>query len=746
VRRFEQEARAAGQLNHPNILAVHDTGLHAGVPYIVSELLEGEKLRSRLTTGPMSPRKAIDTAGQIAEGLAAAHDRGIVHRDVKPDNLFLTTDGRVKILDFGIAKLAAVPLPPPDTGQITLVQVDTEPGTILGTVRYMSPEQVRGQEVDTRADVFALGAVLYEMNAGCPAFTGATAGDLIVAILEREPQPLAEVRPDAPAGLDAVVRRALSKRRETRYASADEMASDLAEIRLRLEAEVTLERLGRSGRTTAMRTTARSSVTRRTKTRKPVDSLAVLPLENAGDDPDTEYLSDGITESIINGLAQLPRLRVVSRTTVFRFKGHRIDPLDAGRELGVRAVLAGRVVRVADALVVKIELVDVANDAQLWGQQYQRKRTDIFSLQEEIAREICAQLRLHLSGDERKRLAKRATENAEAYDVYLRGRYCINKRTQEWLRKGIGFFQQAIDLDSNFALAYTGLADAYGLLASSTGGLPPVDTYPKAKAAATKALELDDTLCEAHTSLGFFRLLYDWDSTAAESSFRRALELNPNYSTAHDGYGFFCKATGRFDEAIASCTRALELDPLSLFLTCSVAWAHYFARDFASATVYARKALEMDPDLASAYWILGLALEPLGRLREAIESFQAAAARSGRGPTFLGHLGRAYALAGRGVEAQMVLDDLARQSDGRYVSSYSFALVHLGLGETDAAFAWLERAYEERSGFLAFLGVEPMLDSVRGDERFVDLARRVGVLQHLIDSGETRGPGRAAGT
>ncbi len=721
MKRFEQEARAAGVLNHPNLLAVFDVGTHDESPYLVTEFLEGETLRERLSR-PLSVADALDYAAQIASGLAAAHEKGIVHRDVKPENVFVRSDGFVKLLDFGLAKLADPPSDPGDSGEATLVKVDTEPGAVLGTVKYMSPEQVRGMEVDTRTDVFSLGAVLYEMVAGCAPFTGPSGGDVIVSILERQPAPTSSLRPDAPGALDEIIDRALAKQRASRYQSVDELASDLRELRRRLDAGASVERLSRSGATASTR-----AIGRKARVRKTIDSLAVLPLDNASDDPSAEYLSDGITESIINGLAQVPKLRVVSRTTVFRYKGKRVNALDAGRELGVRAVLAGRVLAIGDELVIKTELVDVANDAQVWGGQYRLKLTDILAVEEEISREICDQLRLKLSGAERRRLTKRPTESTEAYHVYLRGRYCINKRTHDWLRKGITYFQKAIDLDPHYALAYAGMADAYGLLGSSTGGLPPHDTYPKAKAAAERALELDDSLGEAHTALGFFRLLYDWDWPAAEDCFKKAIDLNPNYATAHDGFGFYCKVTGRHQEAIAACTRALELDPLSLFITSSVGWSHYFARDFERAIEFGRKTLEMDPDFGVAYWNIGLALEAMGRYEEAIDAFQRAT-RSARGLTFLTHLGRARALAGRSVEAQMVLDDLREQTARRYVPSYYFAIVHLGLGEWDQGFEYLERAVEERSGFLAFLGVEPMFDPVRSEPRFIDIARRVGVV------------------
>jgi serine/threonine-protein kinase len=734
LRRFEQEARAAGVLNHPNVLAVFDVGTHEGAPYLVTEFLEGETLRERLAH-PLTLADVLDYAVQIASGLAAAHEKGIVHRDIKPENVFVRSDGFVKVLDFGLAKLSEPKSEAGLSGDLTLVKVDTEPGAVLGTVRYMSPEQVRGYDVDSRTDVFSLGAVLYEMIAGRPPFAGPSGGDVIVAILEREPWPLSTLRADVPDDLDAVCGRALAKERASRYQSVEAFAADLRDLRRRLDAEATFNQLSRSGSQarTLAQTTTRAG-TRRTRSRRSIDSLAVLPLENASDDSGAEYLSDGITESIINDLAQLPKLRVVSRTTVFRYKGRRTNPIAVGRELGVRAVLAGRVLTVGDELVIRTELVDVANDEQVWGGQYRRKQTDILAVEEELSREICEQLRLKLSGAERRRLAKRPTENTEAYHLYLRGRYCVNKRTQQWLRKAIGYFRQAIDVDPNYALAYAGIADAYGLLASSTGGLPPAETYPKAKAAAERALELDDTLGEAHTALGFFRLLYDWDWPAAESCFKRAIELTPNYASAHDGYGFYCKVMGRHEEAIAACTRALELDPLSLFITTSVGWAHYFARDFERAIEFGRKTLEMDPDFGVAYWNIGLAYEALSRYEEAIDAFQRAA-RSSRELTVLAHLGRSRALAGRSVEAQLVLDDLRERASRHYVASYYFAIVHLGLGERDRAFEYLERAYEERSGFLAFLGVEPMFDAVRDDERFADLTRRVGI---KVPSGEGR--------
>jgi TolB-like protein/Flp pilus assembly protein TadD len=465
---------------------------------------------------------------------------------------------------------------------------------------------------------------------------------------------------------------------------------------------------------------------RRAASRKTIDSLAVLPLENASSDAEMDYLSDGITESIINSLSQLPKLRVVPRSTVFRYKGRDVDPQTIGRELNVRAVLTGRVFQHGSALVIKTELIDVEQESQLWGEQYRRKLTDIFELEQEISREISGKLRLRLSGEEKKRLGKRYTDNTEAYHLYLKGRYYTNKRTEEWIKKGIDYFQRAIDTDPNYALAYAGLADAYAFLASSTGGNRPRDTYPKAKAAALKALAIDDALAEAHTSLGFFYLMYDWNFQEAEKAFKRAIKLNPGYANAHDGYGFVLKATARNEEAIHASREAKKLDPLSLFTNVSLAWAYYFARDYERAIGQGRKALEMEPRFDFAYWIVGVALAQQGLMDESINALNQAVILTGGGLTYEAHLGYAYALSGKHEEARQVLADLEEIAKEKYVSAYYFAIIHLGLGEQEQTFQWLERAVEERSGFLAFINVEPMFDPLRADSRFSELLKRMG--------------------
>ena len=466
---------------------------------------------------------------------------------------------------------------------------------------------------------------------------------------------------------------------------------------------------------------------RRSARAKAIDSLAILPFINASADPHAEYLSDGITESIINSLSRLPRLRVVPRTTVFRYKGRgERDPQEVGRELGVRAVLVGRVVQLENELVVKTELIDVVEESQLWGERYRRRPTDIFALEEEISQEISEQLRLKLSGEEKKRIGKRYTQDTRAYHYYLKGRYYTNKRTTEWIKKGIEHFQQAIDLDPNYALCYAGMADAYAFLSSSTGERAPVEFYPKAKAAALKALEIDDSLAEAHTSLGFYWLMYDWNFREAERAFKRAVELNPNYANAHDGYSFYYKATGQHEQAIRACRQAQKLDPLSLFATVSLAWAYYFARQFERAIEQNQKALEMDPRFVFAHWSAGLACAQQGRMEESTAALERAVEHSGGGLTFKAHLGYVYALAGRRAEAARLVEELKELAGQRYVPAYYVAIIYLGLGEHDEVFDWIESALAERSGFLAFIKVEPMFDPLRADQRFIDLTGHIG--------------------
>jgi len=733
VERFMREAHAASALNHPNILTIYDIGEHENIRFIATEFVEGKTLRQKMQDGPPGLSEVLDIAVQVSNALAAAHSAGIVHRDIKPENIMIRSDGYVKVLDFGIAKLTQSKASGDDAA--TLIKASTTPGMVLGTVFYMSPEQVRGLEVDARSDIFSLGVMIYEMVAGRLPFSGETVSDVIAGILKSEPQPLSGIVKNVPLELEWSIAKALCKGRDERYQTIKGFLGDLKRLGQRLDLETELKRAHDSNAVLAAGTlifpaARESSKTsqRKTRTRKAIDSLAVLPFINDGDDREADYLSDGITESIINTLSLLPKVRVVPRSTVFRYKNSAADPMEIGRELGVRAVFTGRVAQIADSFIIRTELIDIANEAQLWGEQYRRKMTDIFALQSEIAEDISEKLRIKLTGAQKKQLKKRYTENTEAYQFYLKGRYfVIAKRTEEWIKKGIGYFQKAIDLDPNYALAYSGIAEAYGFLASSTGGWAPQKAYPKAKAAALKALELDDALGEAHCSLGFSRLLYDWDFAEAEREFAKAIRSNPNDPTALDGYGFYLKAVGRHSEAIEKCKQLQQLDPLSTFAHVSLGYAYYFARDYDKAIDECRKALEMDKYSTFAYRNIGLSLLQQGKFEEAIGALGKAVTFSSGGLAFESHLGFAYGLAGKKAEAEEVLKNLEDLAKERYVPAYNFAMIYLGLDEPDKALEWLKKACAERSGFMPFLKVEPMVDGLRTDPRFQDLLRRIGL-------------------
>jgi eukaryotic-like serine/threonine-protein kinase len=728
LRRFEQEARAVSALNHPNILTIHDVGEHNGAPYVVTELLEGETLRSRMAAGAVSPKRALELALPIAHGLAAAHEKGIVHRDLKPENVFVTRDGRVKILDFGLAKLTETPDQGSQTGLPTAAPA-TDPGVVLGTLGYMSPEQVRGKTADARSDIFAFGAILYEMLAGRRAFHGDTAADTMSAILTKDAPELSATNRGVSPGLDRVVRHCLEKDPERRFHSAHDLAFDLEALSDASGARPQAPPPARSWKRLALPIAVAAIlglgaliVWRRSAAAGSLDSVAVLPFANASRDPETEYLSDGITESIINSLSRLPQLRVAARSSVFRYKGKDEDPQKAGRELNVRAVVSGKLLQRGDTLSVQADLVDVGNGAQIWGNHYDRKLADVLAIQEEIAKDVSEKLRPKMTGAEKQKVQKHYTENTEAYQLYLKGRYEWEKRNEASLQKARGFFQQAIDKDPGFALAYCGLADSYGVLPSYSL-MSPSEAWPKAKAAARKALEIDEGLAPAHATLGLGLTDWDHDWAGAESHFRRAIEIDPDYPSGHFWYSQLLAALGRSQEAIDQIQRAREADPFSIIIQANLVRVLADARRFDQAIEEGQKAIRDNPNFAPPHFFLGLAYLGAGRRQEAAAEWRKAFEIIPSTPQGVWHRGRAEALEGRREDAIRTIAELTEVSRNRYVSPTYIATILIELGERDQAFEWLRRGVEDRSYDIVYLGVDPLFDAVRDDPRFQDLLR-----------------------
>jgi serine/threonine protein kinase/tetratricopeptide (TPR) repeat protein len=706
IARFEREARAIAALSHPNILAIHDFGDHAGTFFVVTELLEGKTLRDRMKESAVGWRKAVDIGADIAEGLAAAHNKSVVHRDLKPENIFITDDGRVKILDFGLAQTDPLLLNRDEASMPTTKWFQTDPGTIIGTLGYMSPEQLRGEPVDATADIFSLGCVIYEMVTTKKPFARNSGAATIAAILKEE-LPREELSSVVPPEVQRIIEGCVEKSPAARFQSARDLALTLRAI---------------SSSSSIIQSDLLANLTKRRRS-KSIDSIAVLPLHNAAGDAGNDYLSDGITEGIINKLSQLPKLKVMARSTVFRYQGRDVDAREVGRELRVRAVLTGRLQQVGDRLVINVELVDTLDGSQLWGETYNRQIADLVQLQEEMSREIADKLRLRLTGAEKKKLRKRQTENSEAYQLYLKGRYHWNKRTEESLKRGIAYFREAIDTDPGFASAYAGLADSYITLGTNIP-LPPNEAMPKAKAAATKALEIDDGLAEAWASLAAVKWWYEWDWQGAEEAYRKAVELNPNYATAHDGYAMLLSARGRFDEAIEQVTKACDLDPLSLIIAVHGGWPFYFARDYESAIKRFRKALELDEDFIPAHGWLGMALGQQHRYAEALDAVRRAL-EVDHIPILTAMLGQTYAIAGNDVEAKKVLEGLQEESKSRYISPYDLAVIHAALGDPAAALRELGRAYDDRSAWMVFLEVDPRLGSLHDQTAFQRLVMRL---------------------
>jgi serine/threonine-protein kinase len=752
VRRFEQEARAASSLNHPNIVTIHDIGRADGSHFIATEFVDGETLRSRMRSTRMTTVEVLDVAAQIASALAAAHEVGVVHRDIKPDNVMLRRDGYVKVLDFGLAKLTEPRTPAAQT-EARRVGVRTKSGVVLGTVAYMSPEQARGLPVDGRTDVWSLGVVLYELVAGRAPFEGATDSHVIVSILEDEPPPLAEGA-DVPAELERIVRKALSKDREERYREAGDMARDLKSLKQELEVEARLESAARgpapSGQAAAIGRKAGRRIkplvqislataviaavifalsplfmrANRAIPPSPISSLAVLPLENLSGDPAQEYFADGMTDALISELGKIGALRVISRTSAVHYKGTTKKLPEIAGELNVEAVVEGTVVRSGDRVQVRVQLIRAENDQQLWSETYDSDLRDVLGLQSGIARAIAREIQIKITPDEQARLTGARPVNREAYDDYLRGVYHLNRRAEADLLKAIDYFQSAIREDETYAPAYAGVADCYVVLAT-TFSRDPSECYPKARACATKALELDGTLADAHAALAAVLSNYEWDEAGAEQELRRAIELDAGNSTAHAWYARLLARERRVDESLAECRRALESDPVSLTANVGFAYRLYNARRYDEAIEQFKRTLELDPNFFLARLGLGETYAQMGRYDESLAELNKAAELSR--DNALAALGYVYAVSGRRSEARRVLAELQELPRPRYVSPVDVATIYAGLGDKDQAFAWLEKAHRERSAKLLMLNAEPKFDALRSDSRFDDLLGRIPV-------------------
>ena len=740
LERFRREARAASALNHPGICTIYDIGEQDGRAFIAMEFIDGETLRSHIHGKPLPLEELLDLGIQIAEALEAAHAEGIIHRDIKPANIFVTKRGQAKVLDFGLAKLVPKGVAsadadsggePSDSNSIV--------GIISGTPSYMSPEQVRGDGLDPRTDIFSLGLLLYEMATGRQAFSGGTGGIIIEAVLTRAPVPVRSIISSVPPKLEEIIDKALHKDRAQRYQHAADLCAELRRLRQDIDSgsrardegsesatSSNISRLPLSGEQSSRTSSGHTRTFRPERVSKTIDSLAVLPFENAIRDPEHEYLSDGITASLINILATVPKLRVMAQSTVFRFKGRPIDPQAVGRDLNVRAVLTGRVIQSGGSLRIGAELVDVATGSQLWGAQYDRKPGDIFVIQDEISNEISGKLRLQLTRAQKRRLTKRHTKDPEAYRIYLKGRHHWNRWTEEGFYKAIEYFQQAVEKDPAYALAHAGVADSYVLLGWNSY-LPPKDAFPKAKAAALAALEFDPDLGEAHAPLAAVLWLHDWQWPEAQKEFKRSLELNPAYPTANHWHAEFVMTMGRHLEAIAKMKNSQTLDPLSLIINVAIGWACYMARRYDEALEQLLQTVELDPNYPVTCWMLGQLYRTTGRHELAITEGEKGANLSGGSPLMRAALAHSYGKAGRAKEALQILDDLTKLAKHKYVAPHFFAGIHIGLGEYDQAVEYLEKSYAERSHWLIYLHMDPSMDDLRNDPRFQDLLRRVGL-------------------